>query len=106
MIFIDTWAWVALAARRDQHHASAAAFHRQARTTRRYVTSNFVLDETITHLYRTIGSRPAEAFMSAILASVADGKSELVDVTPRRFEQAWDLRRRYADKPDVSFTDF
>ena len=104
MIFVDIWAWIALASRRDQHHA-AASFYRRARAIRRFVTSTFVLDETITELYRTIGSARAETFVSAIFASLATGSYQLIDVTIERLNAAWDLRRRYADKPDISFTD-
>ena len=46
MIFVDTWAWVALALSRDQHHGRAKAQHKLLQRARRqYVTTNFVLSE-------------------------------------------------------------
>lgn len=51
MIFLDTWAWVALACRRDQYHHRARSEHRRLRCAGRlYVTTDFVLSELIAHL--------------------------------------------------------
>jgi len=51
MIFVDTWAWVALAVTDDQYHGAAKKEHARLKKKRlRYVTSNFVLSEVITHL--------------------------------------------------------
>jgi predicted nucleic acid-binding protein len=47
MIFVDTWAWVALADKSDAYHRNAKAQHRKLlRTRRRYVTTDYVLGET------------------------------------------------------------
>ena len=34
------------------------------------------------------------------------GRYQLERITPARFDRAWDLRRKYHDKPDISFVDF
>jgi predicted nucleic acid-binding protein len=107
MILVDTWAWVALAAKRDQHHRRAKAVHRRLQgSRRRYATTNFVLSEVIAHLYTTLTPEQAEAFVNAILAAVDGGMYQLVHVSADQFRRAWDLRRRYRDKPDISFVDF
>jgi predicted nucleic acid-binding protein len=31
MILVDTWAWIALACKRDQHHRRVKALHKQLR---------------------------------------------------------------------------
>jgi predicted nucleic acid-binding protein len=49
MIFVDTWAWVALALTKDQYHRIAITAHRRF-LRKRYVTTNFVLSELIAHL--------------------------------------------------------
>lgn len=107
MIFVDTWAWVALALKRDQNHARARAQHKALRRARHlYVTTNFVLSELIAHLYTTLTAEQAEAFVSNLLASAEAGTYRLVHVSPDQFQKAWQLRRRYCDKPDISFVDF
>jgi predicted nucleic acid-binding protein len=107
MVFVDTWAWLALALRRDQHHASAQRQHTEflkAKCT--YVTTDYVLSESISRLYRDIESGAAEAFVMAILNAAENGIYRLERVTPDRFDAAWQLRCQYADKPDISFVDF
>jgi predicted nucleic acid-binding protein len=107
MIFVDTWAWVALAARRDQHHRRAKAVHRRLRRSRRlYVTTNFVLSEVIAHLYTTLTAQQAQGFVNAVLTAVDAATFDLVHVSAGQFRRAWELRRRYDDKPDISFVDF
>jgi predicted nucleic acid-binding protein len=58
VIFVDTWAWVALALKKDQHHRRATAQHKALQKAhRRYVTTDFVLSEVIAHLYTTLFKR-------------------------------------------------
>lgn len=107
MIFSDTWAWVALACKRDQHHRRAKAQHKLLqRAGRTYVTTNFVLSEVITHLYTTLTPVQAQAFINALLTAVDAGTYQLVHVSPQQFQRAWQLRQKYHDKPDISFVDF
>ncbi|MBI1917141.1 MAG: type II toxin-antitoxin system VapC family toxin [Planctomycetes bacterium] len=107
MIFVDTWAWVALALKRDQHHLRAKAQHKKLRRAgRRYVTTNFVLSEVIAHLYTTLTADQARTFVDNILTSADAGTYQLVHVSPDQFRRAWQLRQKYHDKPDISFVDF
>jgi predicted nucleic acid-binding protein len=107
MIFVDTWAWIALADRRDPYHAKASAEHRKLRRNRRpYVTTDYVLGEAITYLYDALTATQAQAFMQSVLAAADGGTYQLVHVSPRQFRRAWDLRQKYHDKPDISFVDF
>jgi predicted nucleic acid-binding protein len=102
-LFIDTWGWLALADRREVRHQSVAKFYAErSRTHGRVVTSNFVLDEFFTLLF---GRRPfaeASRFSSALLAS----PNVTVELVGReRFDSAFELRLKLADKPRISFTD-
>lgn len=107
MTFVDTWAWVALASKRDQHHRRARAQHKVLqRVHSRYVTTNFVLSGVISHLYTTLTAVQAQAFVSALLAAVDAGTYQLVRVSSQQFRRAWQLRQKYHDKPDISFVDF
>jgi len=107
MIFVDTWAWVALACKRDQHHSSAKAAHKRLQRAKRvYATTNFVLSELIAHLYTTLTAAQARCFINSLLAAVDAGSYQLVHVSPDQFRRSWALRQKYDDKPDISFVDF
>jgi predicted nucleic acid-binding protein len=107
MIFVDTWAWIALADKTDQYHSIAVAEHQKLAAARRaYVTSDYVLTEYINYLYSSISPDRAEAIVDSLFHDVVAGTVRLVHVTPEQFEQAWQLRKKYHDKPDISFIDF
>jgi predicted nucleic acid-binding protein len=107
MIFVDTWAWIALADKSDPYHRKAKAQHRKLlRTKRRYVTTDYVMGETITYLYDAIGAAHAQSYINAILVGVDAGVYLLVHISPDQFRRAWHSRQKYHDKPDISFVDF
>ena len=107
MIFVDTWAWIALADRRDPYHAQATAQHSELQTNRRrYVTTDYVLGEAITYLYDALPASQAQAFIDAILTAGKTGTCRLVHVSADQFHRAWIMRKKYRDKPAISFVDF
>ena len=107
MIFVDTWAWVALADKSDPYHRKAKALHKKLfRARHKYVTTDYVLAESITYLYDAIGPVQAQTFITTPLAAVDAATYELVHVSPVQFRRAWQLRQKYHDKPDISFVDF
>lgn len=107
MIFIDTWAWIALADDTDQYHAAAVKQHRKLlKKNRRYVTTDAVVGELIDALYDAAPEPQARGFISGLLAKVETGALELVHISPEYFRRAWELRQKYRDKPDISFVDF
>lgn len=107
MIFVDTWAWIALADRRDQHHLAAEKQHRKFRKDgRRYVTSDDVVGEVIDYFYSAAAAAQAEAWVQSLLARCDSAAIQLVHVTAEQFRRAWQLRQKYRDKPDISFADF
>jgi predicted nucleic acid-binding protein len=107
MIFVDTWAWLALAYARDPYHAIAVRQHQLFRQQRRrYITSDFVLSEFISALFRAVPFGPARHFTDNLFQSVQAGRLRLEFVSPAQFHRAYTLRIRYHDKPDISFVDF
>lgn len=107
MIFVDSWAWIALAVERDQYHDPAQEQHRRFRQAgRRYVTTDFVLSELITHLYRTQVPGEAQAFIKSLLGSAEEGTDRLIHLSSPQFRRAWEMRQKYHDKPRISFVDF
>ncbi len=46
-----------------------------------------------------------EVFEEGILGAAVLGQLQIERVTPDRFSAAWKLRKRFQDKPAISFTD-
>lgn len=105
-IFIDTWGWLAHGYRRDTHHAEVKQLLTDCRSQASPIhTSDYVLDETITLLFRREPYEEAARFVDGILADSTRGVLLIQRVTPERFQAALELRKRFYDKPDISFTD-
>jgi uncharacterized protein len=107
MIFVDTWAWIGLAVQRDQYHGIVTAAHALLQQSRRrYVTTDFVLGELISYLYGVGPVEKAEAFIESLFAAFDGGIYRLIHLSDAQFRQGWELRKKYSDKPDISFVDF
>jgi predicted nucleic acid-binding protein len=108
-LFVDTWAWLAVFDQKDPDHELAVEFLRRAvRGRERLVTTDYVLAETITLLFRrdrASGASAARA-LSELLEFLKEVRIRLERVTDRRFSKAVGLRLQYLDKPKISFTDF
>jgi predicted nucleic acid-binding protein len=105
-VFVDTWGWCALGHRTDPAYAKAVEFYRSLRQQRTPIfTSDYVLDEVITLLYRRTPHNGATRFLEGILAAAVLGHLNIERVTAERFARAWSLRKQLDDKPDISFTD-
>ncbi len=105
--FYDTWGFLALANRGDADHALAAEADRW-RDERGIlvVTSDYVLDETLTGLSKAAGGRTAIRFLDFFEARVAASRLTLAEVNRPRREAALSLFRRLAPgSPGLSFTD-
>ncbi len=107
MIFVDTWAWVALADQSDQYHQAAKDQNQKLlKTRRRRLTSDWVLGEVINYLYSAAPAVEAQEYITGILNAADAGTVQLVHVSPSQFHRAWGMRQKYHDKPDISFVDF
>lgn len=102
-LFVDTWGWLALEDRLEKSHDDAArCYNETIGQAGQILTSNFVLDETITRLFRRRPFSEAVRFLKGLLASP---KIRVELVSDARFRQAFSLRQRFYDKPKISFTD-
>jgi predicted nucleic acid-binding protein len=105
-LFIDTWGWLALRDRRELRHQEVSHLYQDFRRHRGIAyTSDYVFDETVALLFRRLPFPAARDSMEIIQRAVAEGYLLLEWVTPERFERAKELRRRFQDKPRISFTD-
>jgi predicted nucleic acid-binding protein len=105
-IFVDTWGWLAFGHRRDTHHAEVKELVEDCLSNRTPVhTSDYVLDELITLLFRRESYEESVRFLDALFRDSARGALQIEKVTSERFHAALELRKRFRDKPDISFTD-
>ena len=105
-VFVDTWAWLAIAHKHDPYHAVAARQHRALNKRKaRYVTTDYILTEVMTALFPVVSFAKARQFMLNVFRSIQGGRYELVFVSADQFQRAWLLRQKYDDKPRISFTD-
>ena len=96
---VDTGAWFAAADDRDPDHLAVAKCLREC--SGRLVTTNFILDETVTLMRFRLGFDTARRFGEQILGGNA---ARLAAVTRRGENRAWEVFTRYRDK-SFSYTD-
>ncbi len=105
MIFVDTGAWIAIFNPRDQHHHEAVAIYNDLRRREiKLLTTDYVIDETVTRLRYDENHRMAVLFLGYIehLESATD--VVLVAIDNDLFLKAKALFRQY-DSARLSFTD-
>jgi predicted nucleic acid-binding protein len=106
-LFVDTWGWLVLANGHDPYFASVARIRESAQgRAGAWVTTDYVLDETMTRLFAMAPFALARRFMEGIFEASRNGGVDIEHVTAERFTGAWKMRLRYRDKPRISFTDF
>lgn len=105
-IFIDTWAWVTMSSNREPRFHEILAFYQEVgkRTIPLY-TSDYVLDEFISLIFSREPYNHARGFVEALFASAEAKRLQIERIDAARFLAAWELRKRYQDKPRISFTD-
>ena len=99
MIFVDTGAWFACVVPWDANHAAATAWMRQNHEP--LITTDFVLDETMTLLRARNETPRAVALGDQLLSEVC---ANLHFVSEEEIREAYQVFRAFADK-DWSFTD-
>jgi len=105
-LFIDTWGWVVIHNRRETRHGEISAYYQHVREQRGMIyTSDYVLDETFTLLFRRLPFSQARESLEMLGRAIREGYLLLERITAGRFEQAKVLRLRFQDKPWISFTD-
>jgi uncharacterized protein len=101
-LFVDTSAWLALNNRGDQHHSAAVSKSTLIKNQRiDLITSDYILDESITVIRYRVSHRAAVVFGDALMSSAI---VTVADVTDEERFNAWEMFKKYGDK-ELSFTD-
>jgi len=101
-LFVDTSAWFALNDRKDQHYARAAGFMRSLKDKPvLFLTTDYIVDETLTLLRFRISHREATAFLRLFERSPQIVREQ---VTSDHLRRAEEIFSGYRDKL-WSFTD-
>jgi uncharacterized protein len=101
-VFVDTAGWMACADRADPAHAPCrAARDRMLEAGRTLITTDFIIDETLTLIRFRLGLDAANTWWEQIEGSA---RLRWERVENDRFERARQLFFQYRDK-DLSFTD-
>lgn len=103
-LFIDTGAWIALAASRDQYHKIATTFYRLLPPSVQRVSSSHVISETFTWLRYKAGFDPAATFLKVIRQAKENGSLTVLTDDLRVLEGAEQLLHDFPDQK-ISYTD-
>lgn len=87
MILVDTSAWLAIADVRDGNHSAALTCHRELLAGRfgRLITTDYILDETLTLMRKRSGGMTARKFAEGLDASES---VQLIWITPDHYRTA------------------
>ena len=101
-LFVDTWGWLALRDKGDSRHEAAVLVFDEALVAQnRIVTTDYVLDEAFTLLFRRLAFSKAKESVDFLIAAIDDGSVRLSSVNPARFRQAVKLRVKFKDKQAI-----
>ena len=98
-VFVDTGGWYAAIARKDHDHEAAKEFLSDNRL--QLLTSDYVMDETVTLLQSRVGHSYTVKFLDALQTSE---QIELIQLSSSHLTKTIELFRSRPDK-DWSFTD-
>ena len=105
MIFVDSGAWIALFNARDQHHTDARVIYSElGQKQTRILTTDYVLDESVTRLRYDSGYTAANRFLETIERAEGTNNLAVARIDESVFDQAKWLFRQYSSEK-LSFTD-
>lgn len=105
-IFIDTWGWVAMGRKSEPEHQEVIQLYSNIIKSNSFIfTSDYVLDEVVTLIFGREPVSTALNFVEGILFDIDSDIVQLERVDSERFDKTWSLKKKYMDKPRISFTD-
>ncbi len=100
-LFVDSSAWIGLFADNDKYHQLASQAFSTFNADPILFTSDYVIDETLTHILITYGRQNALRFGRWVLSTP---HVEIFRVDEAVWQAAWDMFQSYEDK-QWAFTD-
>jgi predicted nucleic acid-binding protein len=88
-----------------KHTEASQLFCNHISRNRLIYTTDYVLDETFTLFFKRLSSFKAQSSADLILNAIYDGQIQLERISPDRFQTTCEFRKRFQDKPSISFTD-
>lgn len=105
-VFVDTWGWLALGHAKDPWHNEVVSLFKKVKDEEKsFYTSDYILDELITLLFRREHYEEAVRFINSIFFASDSAWINILKITSEHFSEAWKLREKLDDKPKISFTD-
>ncbi len=106
-VFIDTWGWVTLRDKSELKHRSISRiFQELIKNKIKLFTSDYVLDETITLIFKRLPIETALEALEQIEFACSDSTISLLHVDIETFFKTLVMRKKFFDQPNISFTDF
>lgn len=105
-LMVDTWAWLGALDAGDPDHARASAALRDALAGPDLLhTTDYILAETITLLFRRLRDSRAPKMLRRLQTMLRTTPVLVERISAERFDSALRMRLFLDDKPDISFTD-
>lgn len=105
-LFLDTWGWLTLNDKSEAKHQETVEFYTAFRSRSGIIyTTDYVLDETFTLLFKRLPVSQAKRSMETLTAALLAEGFSLEWIAAERFAKAQALRLKFLDKPQISFTD-
>ena len=104
-VFVDTGGWYSVCMEKDRYHAAGSSYYTQLIQNRAsLLTSDYVLDETLTRIRYDAGHAAAMKFAQLVELAEDAGKLSVVRDTQDVWDEALRLFDQFHDQK-LSFTD-
>ncbi len=106
MIFIDTWGFKAyIDANESKHKVVKNYINKIWNSNQSIITTDYIIDETITLLSYKLDYDKLKKFIQKLEASIKNDYIKVIWITENDFSEALELKLKYKDKLEISFTD-
>lgn len=106
MTFIDTWGFKAYIDSKEPKHKSVKKYIEKIWNSKEpLVTTDYIIDETITLLSYKLDYHKLKKFIEKLNSSIENDFIKIIWITKDVFHEAINLKLKYKDKLDISFTD-